>query len=75
MRFVLKQTDAKSCVRTRTELDKLCHAKNDCPYFTTAILVDGVTPDAAKMAKQAGLDVLSYAKVEAVGAHRKYSVE
>ena len=70
VRFVLKQTSAKSCVCTRAELEKLCQAKNDCPCFTTAILVDGVTPDAAKMAKQAGLDVLSYAKVEAVGAHR-----
>lgn len=41
-----------------------------CPDFEVVVLVDGVTSDAADMAKQAGLEVMSFAKVEAVGAHR-----
>jgi long-chain acyl-CoA synthetase len=68
--FILDQTSARSVVCTRAELPKLCESKvsGKCPAFTAAILVDGVTEDAAKMALEAGLEVLSFAKVEAVGA-------
>ena len=68
--FILNQTDTPCVVCTRSELVHLCEAKKSgrCPSFRTAVLIDGVIPDAAKMAKDAGLDVVSFAKVEAVGA-------
>mmetsp|Transcript_61841 Transcript_61841/g.182595 ORF Transcript_61841/g.182595 Transcript_61841/m.182595 type:complete len:570 (-) Transcript_61841:600-2309(-) len=68
--FVLNQTNMPCVVCTRAELKHLCEAKQtgSCHSFRTAILVDGVIPEAAKMAKAAGLDVVSFAKVEAVGA-------
>jgi long-chain acyl-CoA synthetase len=54
------------------ELERLCIVKKagQCPYFENVVLVDGVTSDAARMAKEAGLQVMSFAKVEAVGAQR-----
>lgn len=72
VQFVLTQTAAKSVVATRNELSNLCEVKKSgkCPFFTHVILVDGVTPDAAKLAKDSKLQVISFAKVEAVGAHR-----
>ena len=70
--FILKQTEAMSVVCTRAELDKLCETKQSgqCPAFKAVILVDGVTPDAAKRGAAAGLEILSFAKVEAVGARQ-----
>lgn len=70
--FILKQTSTKTVVSTRAELGRLCAVKKSglCPDFQVVILVNGVTSDAAEMAKQAGLEVISFAKVEAVGAHR-----
>ena len=70
--FILQQTGTPSVVSTRAELSRLCTVKKSgsCPNFTTTILVDGVTPEAATMAKDAGLKVMSFAKVEAVGAQR-----
>jgi long-chain acyl-CoA synthetase len=70
--FVLQQTGARAVVCTRAELTALGDAKatGQLPDFVTAILVDGVTPDAARFANTVGLKVMSYAKVEAVGAHR-----
>lgn len=70
--FILKQTATKTVVCTRAELESLCKVKTSgqCPYFEYAILVDGVVPEAAIMAKEAGLKIISFAKVEAVGAQR-----
>lgn len=72
VQFILKQTSTKTVVCTRKELESLCKVKNSgaCPYFQAVVLVDGVTANASAMAQQAGLEVYSFAKVEAVGAHR-----
>jgi len=72
VQFILKQTSTKTVVSTRAELERLCTVKKSglCPHFQVVVLVDGVTAHAADMAKQAGLEVMSFAKVEAVGAHR-----
>lgn len=68
--FILKQTGTKTVVCTRAELERLCKVKasGQCPHFEYAVLVDGVVPEAAIMAKEAGLKIMSFAKVEAVGA-------
>mmetsp|Transcript_10719 Transcript_10719/g.29535 ORF Transcript_10719/g.29535 Transcript_10719/m.29535 type:complete len:686 (+) Transcript_10719:30-2087(+) len=74
--FVLEQTETQTVVCTRSELPNLCSAKqeaslkNELNSFQSVVLVDGVTTEAAKMAEQANLQALSYAKVEAVGARR-----
>jgi long-chain acyl-CoA synthetase len=70
VQYILAHTGAGSVVCTREQLDKICETKRSglCPAFTTAILVDGVTPEASKKAIAAGLVVVSFAKVEAVGA-------
>ncbi|KAG7367365.1 long-chain acyl-CoA synthetase [Nitzschia inconspicua] len=70
--FILKQTSTKTVVATRSELERLCTVKKSgkCPFFEVVVLADGVTTDATKMAKQAGLQIMSFAKVEAVGAQR-----
>lgn len=72
VQFILKQTSTKTVVSTRAELERLCTVKGTglCPHFKAVVLVDGVTANAAEMAKEAGLEVMSFAKVEAVGAHR-----
>lgn len=72
VQFVLTQTGSKSVVCSRAELSAICQAKSSgkCPTFQYAILVDGVIPESAQMAKEAGLDVISFAKVEAMGAQR-----
>lgn len=68
--FILDQTQAPTVVTSRSQLSKLCEVKaaNQCPHFTAVLLVDGVTNEADEMAKAAGLQALSLAKVEAVGA-------
>ena len=70
--FILKQTGVRAVVATRMELERLVTVKStgQCPDLATVILADGVTSDAVQLAKQAGLDVMSFAKVEAVGAQR-----
>ncbi|CAB9515144.1 chain acyl-CoA synthetase 7, peroxisomal [Seminavis robusta] len=70
--FILGETGAKSVVTTRAQLPRLCEAKKsgECPIFQYAIVVDGVTPASAQMASEASLEVISFAKVEAVGAQR-----
>ena len=68
MQFILQHTGMKSLVCTRRQLAKVCEAAPQCPAFTTAILVDGVTPEAAKAAQAANIQVVSFAKVEALGA-------
>jgi long-subunit acyl-CoA synthetase (AMP-forming) len=67
VQFILKQTSTKTVVSTRAELGRLCTVKKSglCPHFQVVVLVDGVTANAADMAKQAGLEVMSFAKVEA----------
>lgn len=68
--FVMNQTDTPVVVCTRAELSALCQAKQsgNCPRFKYVILVDGVIPSATKIAQEAGLTLLSFAKVEAMGA-------
>ena len=68
--FILGETGAKSVVSTRAQLPRLCQAKKSgsCPKFQHVILVDGVTPASAQVAAEASLEVVSFAKVEAVGA-------
>lgn len=70
--FILKQTGTRTVVCTRLELERLCQVKKagKCPDFSTVILADGVISEAVDMAKEAGLQVMSFAKVEAVGAQR-----
>jgi hypothetical protein len=53
-------------------LERLCTVKksNQCPYFEAVVLVDGITSVVNAMAKQVGLQLYSFAKVEAVGAQR-----
>jgi long-chain acyl-CoA synthetase len=70
VKFILAQTGTKSVVCSRAELKALCEAKEsgECPFFTHAILVDGITPQAAEMACAAALQVISFAKVEATGS-------
>eukprot|EP00980_Cylindrotheca_fusiformis_P004633 scaffold991_cov128-Cylindrotheca_fusiformis.AAC.5 len=70
--FILEQTGTKTVVATRAELERLCSVKTSgkCDHFDSVILVDGVTPEADSMAKEAGLRVMSFAKVEAIGAQR-----
>lgn len=70
--YILKQTETRALVCSRLELDRVCKVKKggNCPFFQTVILVDGVTPEALTAAKDAGLHILSFAKVEAVGAQR-----
>jgi len=68
--FVLDQTGMSCVVCSRAELAHLCEAKRNGqhPAFRHVILVDGVIPDAAKLARDAGIELISLAKVEAVGA-------
>ena len=70
VRFVLNQTNMACVVCTRKELPRLCEAKKSgqCPAFRVVILVDGVIPDSVRMSQDANLQVISFAKVEAVGA-------
>jgi long-chain acyl-CoA synthetase len=70
--FILKQTGTKTVVSTRAELERLCKVKRaeQCPHFEYVVLVDGVTPDASRLAEKAGLSIMSFAKVEAIGAQR-----
>jgi long-subunit acyl-CoA synthetase (AMP-forming) len=66
----LNQTGTKTVICTRAELERLCEVKKSgkCPRFECAVLVDGVIAEAARMAEDANLKILSFAKVEAVGA-------
>eukprot|EP00934_Nitzschia_sp_Nitz4_P001950 Nitzschia sp. Nitz4//scaffold76_size158648//60033//68082//NITZ4_002544-RA/size158648-processed-gene-0.238-mRNA-1//1//CDS//3329557839//1950//frame0 len=70
--YILNQTGLRTIVCTRGELDNLCRVKKsgNCPNLTTAIVVDGIVAEAAAQAEEAGLQLLSFAKVEAVGSHR-----
>jgi long-chain acyl-CoA synthetase len=68
--FIARQTRLKTIVCSRSEFPHVCEAKTkgDCPHLQVVILVDGVTTDVARLADQTGLQVHSFAKVEAVGA-------
>lgn len=70
VQFILAQTGARSVLASRGELDALCEAKRGgtCPAFTHVILIDGVTRKASERAEASGLELVSFARVEAVGA-------
>ncbi len=70
VRFILEHTGMSCVVCSRKELERLCEAKKSgtCPKFHSVILVDGVTAQATDMANGAGLKVVSFAKIEALGA-------
>jgi long-chain acyl-CoA synthetase len=70
--YILAQTQCRTVFCSRLELPKLCRVKenSNCPQFATAIIVDGITPQASQDAAQVGLILHSYAKVEAVGSQR-----
>lgn len=72
--FILQHTRVSTLVCSRNQLAHVCKAasanRGNDATFQTAILVDGVTPEAANMAKQANIQVMSFAKVEAVGAEK-----
>jgi len=68
--FILAQTHLRSVLCTRAQLSALVKAKGeDTPHFHNVIVIDGVTPEAAHLAQEAHLNLISLAKVEAVGAH------
>eukprot|EP00521_Asterionellopsis_glacialis_P007005 CAMPEP_0195281536 /NCGR_PEP_ID=MMETSP0707-20130614/807_1 /TAXON_ID=33640 /ORGANISM="Asterionellopsis glacialis, Strain CCMP134" /LENGTH=675 /DNA_ID=CAMNT_0040340435 /DNA_START=73 /DNA_END=2100 /DNA_ORIENTATION=- len=70
VQYILTQTEMTALVCTRAELRAVCEAKKSgqCPRFRTAILLDGVIPEASSMAHEAGIEVVSFAKVEGIGA-------
>lgn len=76
--FILNHTYCQTVVGTSSEVDNLCEAKEKSnvgkgtalPYFSTIIVVNGPTLEASRRAQSAGLKILSFEKVEAVGAHR-----
>eukprot|EP00579_Thalassiosira_antarctica_P001854 CAMPEP_0201869920 /NCGR_PEP_ID=MMETSP0902-20130614/3247_1 /ASSEMBLY_ACC=CAM_ASM_000551 /TAXON_ID=420261 /ORGANISM="Thalassiosira antarctica, Strain CCMP982" /LENGTH=682 /DNA_ID=CAMNT_0048395485 /DNA_START=6 /DNA_END=2054 /DNA_ORIENTATION=- len=70
VRFILEHTGLSCVVCSRRELERLCEAKlsGTCPKFHSVILVDGVTAEASSLASNAGLKVVSFAKIEALGS-------
>ena len=70
VRFILEHTNLSCVVCSRKELSRLCEAKSSgtCPKFHSVILVDGVTAEASSLAAEAGLKVVSFAKIEAIGS-------
>ena len=72
LQFILTHTGLASLVCARCHLDKVCEAKasGQCPSFLSVILVDGITPDALRLTDSVGLQVVSFAKIEAVGSER-----
>ena len=70
VRYILEHTGLSCVVCSRKELERLCEAKasGTCPKFHSIILVDGVTAEASSMANKAGLKVVSFAKIEALGS-------
>jgi long-chain acyl-CoA synthetase len=70
--FMLARTNLCTVLCNRAQLPALAKAKttnDDCPHFHNVIVIDGVTPESAHMALEAHLNIISLAKVEAVGAH------
>lgn len=70
VRFILEHTGLSCVVCSRKELGPLCEAKltGTCPRFHSVVLVDGVTAEASSLAAKAGLRVVSFAKIEALGS-------
>ena len=70
LRFILEHTGLSCVVCSRKELARLCEAKasGTCPKFHSVILIDGVTGEASALAEKAGLKVVSFAKLEALGS-------
>ena len=71
VQFILTHTNLRTVICTRAQLPSLVEAKNSgaCPCFRNVIVIDGVIPEAAHIAKEAHLNLYSLAKVEATGAH------
>lgn len=70
VRFILEHTGLSCVVCSRKELARLCEAKESgtCPKFHSVVLIDGVTAEASALAEKAGLKVVSFAKLEALGS-------
>lgn len=69
-KFILAETGCNAVVTSRSQLSNLCHAKmsSECSRLRYVIVIDGVTPEAAKLGKDSNLEVMPFAKVEAIGA-------
>jgi len=70
--FILHQTNLSTCILSRSELVPLCKAKKTglCPALKVALLVDGTTPSAMALCKDAGIETCtSLARVESYGGH------
>lgn len=63
--YISKETGMTCVVCLRADLDQLLNIKSGLKHV---ILVDGVTPDIMHKAKEAGLTVCSFAKVESIGS-------
>lgn len=68
--FIFAQTGTTAVVCSRAELSRVCEAKQsgECPRLKHVILVDGVTTSALGLAQPTQLNLVSFAKVEAMGA-------
>ena len=64
--YIVKQTGMTCVICRRSDLDRLIDA--NVQNLKHVILVDGVTPDVMHKAKEAGLTVVSFAKVESIGS-------
>ena len=69
---MLEHTGLSCLVCSKRQLGMVCKAKRSgtCPLFETVILVDGLNPEAIQLSDAAGLQIMSFAKVEAVGSER-----
>lgn len=76
--FILNQTYSQTVICTLDEVEKLCQVKEESdrgtgttiPYFSTIIVLSCVPADVARRVQSVGLEILPYARVEAVGRQR-----
>jgi len=71
VQYILKHTDLATVVCSSAGLAGLAAAKEELgpgSAFKTVVLVDGVTARSAALSKSVGLECLSLAKVESIGA-------
>jgi len=68
--FVLNQTNLSACVCTRAEVSKLVEAKMNggCELFKHIIVINGVLPETRQLCESAGLEAVSLAQLESIGA-------
>mmetsp|Transcript_6763 Transcript_6763/g.9834 ORF Transcript_6763/g.9834 Transcript_6763/m.9834 type:complete len:575 (+) Transcript_6763:30-1754(+) len=71
VQFILRHTNLQTVICSRAQLPAIVEAKKSgqCPHCHHIILVDGVTPAAARIASGSHLILHSFAKVEATGVH------